>query len=52
MVEASFSFSFRLCLNRALAPAFRLLFSSATRDAACTSTGSETVPEVVSRVII
>jgi hypothetical protein len=30
----------------------RLRFSSATREAACTSTGSCTVPEVVSKVII
>jgi hypothetical protein len=39
LIDASRSFSLRLARNLAEAPAFRFLFSSATLEAACTSTG-------------
>lgn len=52
LVLASFSFSFRRCRNRAEAPALRARFSSATFDAACTSTGMNTGPCSVEMGII
>jgi hypothetical protein len=52
VVDASFSFSLRRWRNRALAPALRFRLSSATLEAAWTSTGSWTGPELVGIVII